>query len=1108
MRRKLNVKLLGWVVGGLLLVGAACHFLHEFQVRRNAGALLQQADYALEHEQLREAASYLNRYLAYEPGDTEALARYALTLERLADSPAAHYQAYLTLQQALRRDPDRADLRREAVALAVRLYRFDEAARDIEVLLKANPHQPELEFSLGCCQEAAGEYDKAAASLARALKEDPHYLAAYRRLADLLQDRLDRPEEAARVLDDMVAANPQTPDAYLRRAQYRRKIGSLEEAWADVRRAGELAPDQPEVLLAGAELAQARGDADAARARLEQGLKLHPKEVRLYQMLAWVDYRSGRQNEAVAWLQRGLKAAPESVDLQLSLADVLAADGNLKEAAAALARVRQTKADPAVLDCIEARLRGRQDRWAEALHLLEKSRPRLPASSPWPAQADLLLAQCYARLGDAEQQLAASRRAVSEAPSSPPARLALAAALLDLGQVGEALGELRQVAATKAPAETWPLLARALLLRNLRLPEEQRDWHETEAALARAVPGVETTVLRAEILAARGKPAEADELLAKALTERPGEARLWAARADLTLRRGERAAAADLLRQAGRQVGDVLPLRLAWLRYWVTRGGERARLALRKLAEDPGRLSPEEQARLLRAAADALGRLGDDEAAARLWGKLAARFPMDLHSRLVLLDRALERRRDEAVDRLIADLHHIEGEEGVLWRYGTDARLMARAGREDPAPLAEARKYLAEIERRRPDWPRGSLLAAALARAGGDADAAAEHYLRAVEQGESRPVVLATVARLLYDRGRYGQVEQVLRKAEERAPLSPDLARLGAEAARRRGDPGRAVALARQAVPPGSRDYRDHLWVAEMLAAAGRTGEAEQAIQKATQLGGNSPDPWLALVRHLAHVGSKGGAEAALEEMRRRLPVEQAPLALAQGYEALGRTDLAEPLYLRRLRDCPDDFQTLLATAEFYLHTGRPAAAEPLLRRPLDPATAAPAAVVARARRGLAVSLAAKAGEQPLHEALALLDRNRAAYGPSGEDDRARAEVLATRPDRQREAMSLLEEVRGHGVLTLAEQFLLVRLQESVGDLGRARTLLLDLLASDGRNPEYLAHYVRGLVRRGELEEAQTYLDRLKGVEPNSARTRHLDEDLRKARSAEVPPPP
>src|SRR5262245_26945905 len=93
MKRRLNVRLLAWLLGVGTLLAVGVHLLHGFQVQRGAAALLQQAARAEAQGQLDQAALFLNQYLACAPDDGAALVKYAEVLEKLPASPQTRWQA-------------------------------------------------------------------------------------------------------------------------------------------------------------------------------------------------------------------------------------------------------------------------------------------------------------------------------------------------------------------------------------------------------------------------------------------------------------------------------------------------------------------------------------------------------------------------------------------------------------------------------------------------------------------------------------------------------------------------------------------------------------------------------------------------------------------------------------------------------------------------------------------------------------------------------------------------------------------------------------------------------------------------------------------------------
>ena len=130
-----------------------------------------------------------------------------------------------------------------------------------------------------------------------------------------------------------------------------------------------------------------------------------------------------------------------------------------------------------------------------------------------------------------------------------------------------------------------------------------------------------------------------------------------------------------------------------------------------------------------------------------------------------------------------------------------------------------------------------------------------------------------------------------------------------------------------------------------------------------------------------------------------------------------------------------------------------------------------------------------------------MLESNRKLAGPSIEDERLRAFVLSTRPERRGEAVRLFEKTLAKKALSAEEQFLLAQVYESNRQVTKAREAMVPLVLLHGDNGQFLAFHVRSLVARGEVEEAQHHLTALERMEPNSSRTHQLRAALAKAKS-------
>jgi len=520
MERRLNLKLLSGLVVAGLGGGAAVHAWHGHQVRRTAGALLEQA--VADEGAGREVAAVeaLRHYLSLRPEDVDALVRLVLILERSAASPADREKVLVAFEQVLRRDPERRDIRLRLVRLAMGpdLRRYDQAASHLRSLLSGSPSDGELEGRLGLCEENASHYAEAAGLYERAIAHEPGRLEPYGQLAALLRDRLDDPKKAEKVADQAVANNPESFRAHLMRAEFRARSAPALAA-EDVARAASLAPDEADVILASA---ATEPDAEKSRAILERGLAKHPGDSRLHRRLAGLELAAGRSEAAMAVVDRGLAAVPGDPDLRMARADVLIQAGRRDEASQELARLRQEGVAAPTVDLVAARIAATGGLWREAADTLERLLPTLESVNPaaraeLAIEANLRLAECYDRLGRPELRLAAYRRVLALDPRHRAARIGQAATLSQLGRADEALVASRELAAE------WPQasleVARLWIGRNRALPESARRWEEAEKALARAeqaTPGsLACALVRAELKAGEGKYAEAGECLAR-----------------------------------------------------------------------------------------------------------------------------------------------------------------------------------------------------------------------------------------------------------------------------------------------------------------------------------------------------------------------------------------------------------------------------------------------------------------------------------------------------------------------------------------------------------------------------------------------------------------
>jgi tetratricopeptide (TPR) repeat protein len=1150
--KKLNVKLLIWVAALAVLLGLGTVALHSFQAGRIARALLWQSQRAEEEEQLDVAAKFLARYLELDPGDSEERARLGRILAdpKMATTPRGYQRALFVLEQVVTREPERHDSRRLLARMAMSLGRYASAQEHLLILHKANPKDSEMLDLLGRNCQAQKKPEEAKDWYQKAVEAAPQEIGPYERLARLLRLYPDKGKEKPRDPDEVmkraVENNEHSVAARLARwndiaeTGFITRVGSLlnsavgaepkdsskldastraklDVAEKDLARALELAPEDIEVLLAAAELDRICGRAQSAREHLRKGQRLQPNNPRIYRHQAAVELSEDKPADAVACLREGIKSVTsrQQGELRWTLANLLLDQGKADEAQEELARLEKGGYSRAALDYVSARLLVGEGKWSPAAHRFEQVRASLEAmptldrdGEMFLSQTNLYLGRCYEQLNDPGRQQAAFDRLAACNPSSSAAHLSLASAHVAAGRLDEALEQYKlALALPDVSAHVHVDYARLLILRNIQrgIP----DWTAVASALDRAAQAqpeaTEVVLLRAQMLLAQNKPDEARQIIEQARNNKPKEIEFHTALAGLALRRNDAIAASEILKQAERQAGDSIELRQAWAWYLSnTRsedGKNEQREALAALVHDLDKFPPSGRARLLEVVSAASNRIGEGKQALALWDQLA-KEPLcrnDLRVQFGLAELALQVGDDALVRRGLDEVQRIEGGQGTLSRLGEAIRLIRRGI--DATSREQARALLDAAAAARPGWAAINVARGELFERDGHPEKALNEYREAIHLGERSPRVVRRALELFNRDGRFAEAAQVLRQLKKQAPLTEELKRLEVDIALHNRDSDNAIQRALELVNPDSNDYRDVMWLGQVLKESGqRPEQAERHLRRAVELGPAVPETWIALIEFLASQQHLEQAEAEIAKAQAKLPKDQADLALAQCYEYMGKPDTAKKHYAAALAARPHDAVVLRAAAGFCISNGRLQEAEGHLRQLRDKETNASDADAVWARRNLAWVRAAAGGAEGLSEALDLVGLNTDGTAkvstaernpPTGldrQEEQARARVLAVlavhnRPKFRGQAIQILEMLNTRETLSADDLYLLAQLHEANSNWTRARQEFQELLTMQSEIPVFLAHYAQSLIRKGELEEARSCLERLESME-------------------------
>jgi len=869
-----------------------------------------------------------------------------------------------------------------------------------------------------------------------------------------------------------------------------------------------------------------------ARQYVERGMALYPEDAEMYTTLADIEIRSGlaekasradRAARAVAALRKGLAPTHNAPVILLRLTELLIDADRTDEASKVLEQLREAKVEPALSSYLEGRIYFARGDWSRAIRSFDEARSGLSGLASWAhlvKQVDVWLGRCYGELGNPDQEQAAYRRAINADPTFALAKAYLAQSLLNTGMVESAWTEFQRMKKLgKTPAGAAIPLARMLILRNLRLNSAQRDWSQAEILLdelAKAEPdSVQIPLLRSEILVAQNRVPDAEELLRKARDKTPQKVELWTQLVSLAQRAEDWKQVESLLDEAGQklqQPGDQVDLRLARARYLVRRYGTDAKRQLRELAEVPADgYSDADRVKLWNGVLNVARQAGDIEEARILCQRIADKQPNNVQVRFMLFELALQADDDTGMQKALADVQSIEGK-GPLWHYGEAVRLslLARSSKGSDSRLDEALAHLARARESRPSWSRVPLLAAGIYDQQKQSARALENYQRAIELGDYNPVAIRRAAQLLSQQGRYSEARDVIRVLEGRpVPLSDELENIKGQVEFRLGNLDSAVELARKGAL-NSKDFRDFIWLGQVLDAKRRQlqaegnkalaqqlmGETEQALRHAVELSSQTAETWVPLIGFLGATEQRDKAEEAIQQAREKLPPDQAPLALAQCYAAIGQFDAAQEQYAGALAAAPNNSSIVRTVAEFYWRIGKYKQAEEQLQRIISGKVKAQQADVMWARRLRALILLNQGGYQSLQQAQELADENLKLDPSSIQDRRLKATVRASIPGHTADAARLFEEIiRGRQGAVADDKFNLAKLLLAQGNWAKYLSTMVNLLSEHGDDPRYLQFHVNALLDR-EPGNAESWLERLEKIAPDQFATVSLRAEL------------
>lgn len=1160
-RYRLNTRFLIILLVLFVAVLGGGYGLWAYQIYKSAPGIKAEAvkarELAREAEQpgerillYRQANELWRRYLNLREDDIDANVQYAETLLEFAESGTANSDELLAAlteaERILRIHPipqdssewseemaaavPKLDALREKTAAARIRFGLWSAAIDhldhlIDVRKSGNPEHEvmRLRALIGSQRyddaitkgfELVGydQYDEFEDEFNESRATAPHQTQAYVLLAQALRHEKKADELADSVMNQLVAVNPDSHEAFLERCLYWQDRERLDLARQDWERAYALNSEDLDILLAGARLALRMEDTGLALELAQSAMKLHPQDHQPYIEVARAQTVNGNRDTAIETIDTGMKTIQSgfpALQLLFFKCNLLLDEGKLEEAREAIALLSKAWPGGDLPRYYEGRILLAERKWVDAIKAFEEARPGLtrpemramsPAILP---SLDRFRGIAYNAIGERDRALNAFRQSLQADPDQ--ARVAQLISELDSAQGG-----------TPAP-EGDDLATQVEAMK--RRPPAQQQWQQIEDFVRTQIESHDLDPASANLYWAqyhfyRDQTEQSYQLLQEALDlDPPQRVVIGAARLALALPQAGPEVAEQLLDQAAERFGDNATQRLERGRIWIVEKEDGLVDKLWSLEEGSEQWDDHQRTHFLKRLADYFRQIGQPGEADRALEMAAEVSPQDLDALMEMFMLARSQRDNDGMREVQQRIEQVVGSrDDSRWQYTEAARLITlyAAGMRDPQLLEQAANLTDNIAQQRPEWHELFRLRGDIFALQGQVPDAIAAYDRALELGPPTPLAVRQHVQLLVGQQRYLDARRVAQRLPEAMRLSV-LGALYAEVMLQSSDSPKeleeAFQLAAQVVEEDPDNRTIQLWYADQLVRHGRVAEAEAPVRKALEINPQDVQTWVTLVRYLAHAKRSEDAEQALREARLILPEHEIPLLLAQGYALLGKWLQAEREFLMAHRADPDDLKRVRMLADFYLgpfynpeRKDRYAKAAPYINMLLEQGRkdATSAESVQWARRKAAEILASTGDYQNTLKAEKLLAANEVDGQMPAEDKLQLAKMLSARPEptSRRKAIRLVEEVRSQQALGKDAALLLAQLYWKVDRQDEARQQIFDVVAHYGDDPRVWQTFVAMLLARGNYDDAARYFrERLEPTLPSPLTLANLDRD-------------
>jgi tetratricopeptide (TPR) repeat protein len=344
---------------------------HPLALSNLCGALaLQGADNALD---------ICQQALAANPEEADVYNALGIIYGRLGQ----YDEAVAAFEEAIRLEPEHNWAHNNLGSTYISMEQFDESVVELTEAVRITPDNAKAHYNLGLAYAKSEQYEQAIPAYQEALRYDPSVVTAYIELG-IVYTRLGQPEDAianfetylelapdadnreaveaeiARLnaagsldegialveagdwagavafYDEIIAANPDMADAYVKRSIPYRLAGNLDQAFADVNQAISLQSDLAEAYFERGIILASVGRLEEAVADFNQAILLQPDYADAYNHRGLVYAQAGNLSQALADMNEAVLLQPENPHYLVNRATGLALNGDVAAARADL----------------------------------------------------------------------------------------------------------------------------------------------------------------------------------------------------------------------------------------------------------------------------------------------------------------------------------------------------------------------------------------------------------------------------------------------------------------------------------------------------------------------------------------------------------------------------------------------------------------------------------------------------------------------------------------------------------------------------------------------------------------------------------------------------